>query len=140
MSVASPATASRPLRILYAEDHPVVREVIAEVFASEGHRVTCAADGREAFERFAAQPGGFDLIVTDHQMPYLTGLELAGYLRAADYAGSIVVLTSIEDRAVLEAFAELKVDEILTKPTSLAVLRGVLRRVDRKRSLATAGY
>ncbi len=59
-----------------------------------GHAVEWAADGRGARERWSQHPGGFDWLVTDHDLPGLSGLELVEWLRRANFAGSIIVHAS----------------------------------------------
>jgi CheY-like chemotaxis protein len=66
-------------RILLVEDHAVVRELYATILSGAGYDVTLAADGLEAWERLSAQP--YDLLVTDHAMPNLTGVELLRRVR-----------------------------------------------------------
>jgi len=121
----SPVTA--PLRILYAEDTPELRLVLAELFRNEGHQVTAVASGSEALRAYA-ENDAFDLVITDHRMPGLFGLELLSRLRSAGYRGHVVLHSSLEDDTVLEAYAALHLDAFLPKPSSLAQLRRVLRR------------
>jgi CheY-like chemotaxis protein len=59
------------VRILLVDDEPEVRDVLAELLASEGHRVETAEDGLAALERI--EQGAYDLIVSDLRMPRLDG-------------------------------------------------------------------
>jgi PAS domain S-box-containing protein len=65
-----------PLRILVAEDEPVVRELVLRLLRRAGHSVTGAADGEQALKLAKREPA-FDLLVTDVVMPGMNGRELA---------------------------------------------------------------
>ncbi len=70
----------RPVRILLAEDDDDVRRVLAKALERPKWQVDEAADGEAAW---AAHCGNrYDLIITDHRMPRLTGLELIMRVRA----------------------------------------------------------
>jgi CheY-like chemotaxis protein len=85
---------ARPLHVLCADDNVILGEIMLCLLAREGHWVEQVEDGAKAWDRLSADLGGFDVLVTDHQMPGLTGLELAERLRAAKFPGRIVVHTS----------------------------------------------
>ncbi len=60
--------------ILVIEDHASVRRLLAQVLKDAGYQVCEAATGREGLERFREQP--MDLVITDLEMPEMTGLEV----------------------------------------------------------------
>ncbi len=60
--------------ILVIEDHASVRTLLAQVLKDAGYQVCEAATGREGLERFREQP--VDLVITDLEMPEMTGLEV----------------------------------------------------------------
>jgi PAS domain S-box-containing protein len=67
-----PGIALAGLRILVAEDHPTNRRVIELILGPLGVSLTMAEDGQEAVDAF--QPGLFDLVLMDMQMPRMDGL------------------------------------------------------------------
>ena len=71
-----PLHASRPLSILLVDDDPLVLAGTMAMLEDLGHRVTPAESGAVAL-RLLAEPGGFDLMITDLAMPGMDGLELA---------------------------------------------------------------
>ena len=80
-------------RVLVVEDEPFVREVLAEVLASEGFQVTEAACGDEA-AWLIDRPDPFDLLLTDVHMPgRLDGLAVAARARAKQPDLPIVIVT-----------------------------------------------
>jgi DNA-binding response OmpR family regulator len=66
-------------RILLADDEPHISRMLCERLTREGFEVVCARDGEEAWE--LAQEQTPDLVVTDLQMPVMSGLDLAKALR-----------------------------------------------------------
>lgn len=62
------------LRVLLVEDEVALRQLAVKVLSNHGYRVTCAENGEQAWE--ALQGEEFDLLVTDIQMPKMTGNEL----------------------------------------------------------------
>jgi len=69
-----PAVLGQNLRVLLVEDEVALRLLALKVLSNHGYRVTCAENGEQAWEVLQAQE--FDLLVTDIQMPRMTGNEL----------------------------------------------------------------
>jgi CheY-like chemotaxis protein len=106
---------NRPLRILCADDNSTLGEVMLCLFAKAGHWVEHVDDGLSAWDRISADIGNFDVIVTDHQMPGLTGLEFVELLRQANYSGRIVVHSSVLTAEEIEAYRGFGVESIVMK-------------------------
>jgi len=70
---------SEPRHILIVDDDPAVRELVAETVARAGFRADTAEDGEEGWEALCLT--AYDLIITDNEMPRLTGLDLIKRLR-----------------------------------------------------------
>jgi DNA-binding NtrC family response regulator len=77
--------------ILIAEDEKNIREGLAAALELDGHEVTTAADGNEAFKRF--QKGDIDLVITDLWMPGLSGEELLEKILAESPGIPVIILT-----------------------------------------------
>jgi DNA-binding response OmpR family regulator len=87
--------------ILLADDEPHITHVMARAVRSAGFEVITAEDGEEAFELAAERLP--DLIVTDLQMPYMSGIELAEKLFGRkELAGIPVILLSARGYVVSE--------------------------------------
>ena len=70
------------IRILVADDDPLVREMIAMILEDEGYTVETAEHGAEALKKFNAEES-IGLIVSDMNMPELDGLGLIKAVRDA---------------------------------------------------------
>jgi two-component system, chemotaxis family, sensor kinase CheA len=72
----------KSVKILFAEDTAFFRKHVKSVLDRAGYTVTCVNDGQEAFKRLElAKEGDFDLLLSDIEMPKMTGLELAQAVR-----------------------------------------------------------
>lgn len=107
----------RRLRILCAEDNAMVGDLLVRLLAMVGHQAELAADGLAAWERLSQAPGYFDLLVTDHQMPRMDGLDLVRWLRRTGFPGGIIVHSSALGATEVEAYRALSVDSIIKKAT-----------------------
>ena len=74
-------------RILLAEDDPVLGQLQQSILEAHQHEVVIAEDGEQA--QRALVEGGFDILVTDAQMPKITGVELT----LATFTGISISLT-----------------------------------------------
>lgn len=111
------------LRILAVEDETAVAQLLALVLCGPTSKVTNACNGEDALAKIAADSKPFDIVITDHSMPRMTGLELVRELRARDFGGKIVVLSAHLTQANVQAYEELSVDSMLSKPFDVDELR-----------------
>jgi len=79
------------LRVLAVDDDALVLMNTVAMLEDLGHDVTAAYSAREALE--AMQGRNFDLVVTDHAMPQMTGVQLAGQIREEQPSMPIVLAT-----------------------------------------------
>src|SRR5256714_9552085 len=120
---------SPPLNILLAEDERSVALSISFALNCDDHKIEIVNDGEAALARLSAEPRMFDLLITDNNMPRMTGVELVRRLRDTSFHGKILVLSahlSAENRAAYDA---LGVDGMMSKPFDLHLLRAVIRQI-----------
>ncbi len=97
--------------------------------ARPGWAVECAANGRDALERFADKDrAGFDVLVTDHSMPFVNGLELVRALRQRGFSGPVIVTSANVEPEDRTAYFEAGVLAVLTKPVVVRQLRELVDR------------
>ncbi|MET0603407.1 MAG: ATP-binding protein [Baekduia sp.] len=117
--------------VLLVEDHPVNRQVLAAQLEAIGFRVDSAGDAAEALEHFDG--GRYGLVFTDIQLPHVDGYELARRLRDAERASGrqrtpLLALTASALQGERERCRAVGMDDVVTKPTTMAILAGTLRR------------
>ena len=122
---ADTAAMARPLRVLVADDQPLLCEILTEYLTNDCHSVVTAKDGREALERFSE--GKFDLVITDQVMPEMTGDQLAGAIKTRSPSTPVVLVTG-STQALGKRIGEVT-DYVLNKPVSVIDLRHALVRV-----------
>jgi len=123
------APAIRPLRILYADDMPELRSLIRDMLARQGHSVETVDGGDTALLRLKEANHDFDLIVTDHHMPGINGLELVRRTRQTPFSGKIVVFSSELSDEVHAQYRKFAVDSILPKPIFPATFHHTLEQL-----------
>ena len=104
------------LRILTVEDEPAVTELLALLLGGPAAKVTSATDGWMALMKIGAAKEPFDVIITDHRMPRMNGLDLVRRLRVRKFEGKIIVLSAYLTKENIQAYEELHVDMMFAKP------------------------
>lgn len=119
------------MRILIAEDDPVMLKAIATRLTNDGYEIATVADGQEALKM--CEEFNPDLIITDILMPYTSGLELIGVVKSnLQKKIPILVLSAYgQENTVLEAF-DLGADDFLTKPFNPLELSTRVKRLLKK--------
>ena len=113
------------MRILIAEDDPVIALALTERVRSLGHEpLGPVGDGAQAVvEATATRP---DLYLFDIEMPELDGLEAAAELTARGLGRPVVVITGIDDRGLVERSVATGAGAYLTKPVDTRELEAAI--------------
>ena len=112
-----PAKSQTPLpqRILVVDDDTAIRQLNSEVLIHSGYRVDTAEDGDAGWKVLHAvryAPDSYDLLITDNNMPKVSGVELIEKLRSARMTLPVILATS----AVPMSIEGLQLAAILEKP------------------------
>lgn len=126
------------MKILVAEDEPLMRMAIEARLKKDGYDVTGVSDGREALKLIEQSPP--DLLITDILMPYTSGLELIAIVKTnSAYNLPVIVLSGIgEEATVLEAF-QLGAEDFLTKPFNPSELSVRVKRLLKLHAVSEKG-
>jgi DNA-binding response OmpR family regulator len=111
------------IRILTVEDEPAVAEMVGLLLGGPSAKIFHACDGWMALMKIGAAKEPFDLVITDHRMPRMNGLDLVRRLRVREFAGKIMVLSAHLTPENIQAYEELKVDMLFAKPFDCEELR-----------------
>ena len=86
------AAGSSAGRVLVVDDHLQARQSIADVLRRAGHRVECLASAVEALKRLERE--SFDVVITDLQMPGMSGLEFIRHLERRPHGAQVLMITA----------------------------------------------
>jgi DNA-binding response OmpR family regulator len=124
---AKPATTNPRQRILVVDDNSDTRKLSMDVLTHAGYAVEAAKDGAAGW--VAIQANNYDLVVTDNQMPNLTGLQMIEKLRSAQMEVPVIMATGILPLHEFTRKPWLKPDAMLQKPFSATELVDMVRNV-----------
>jgi two-component system alkaline phosphatase synthesis response regulator PhoP len=115
-----------PKKIIAADDEAHILHIVSMKLRNAGYEVITAVDGEEALD--LCQTEQPDMLITDYQMPYMSGLELCKALRRNDETKAIpaLMLTARGFDIEPDEMAEAGIAAVLAKPFSP---REVLQRV-----------
>lgn len=122
--------------VLVVEDDPSVRQTLVDILEINGYVARTADNGEAGLQ--AAREETPTLIITDIEMPRMTGFELLQQLRRDESLRSIpvVVISAKADRAAMRRGMELGADDFITKPfTEDEVIHSVQTRLEKKELL-----
>jgi putative two-component system response regulator len=104
------------MRILTVDDDDVALELLGDALRSAGHEVESAGNGREALD--VLRRTGCRLVISDWDMPEMTGVELCQRIRALDSRGYVyvILLTSHESPQKVAEGMSAGADDYISKP------------------------
>jgi DNA-binding response OmpR family regulator len=106
-----------------ADDEMAVTTTVALVLRRAGHEVDVAHDGDDAMALVTQRPGRHHIVITDHAMQRVSGLELVMRLQAAGFPGKVLVLSAHLTTQLKDAYLALGVKNFIHKPFDLSELR-----------------
>ena len=121
-----------PNYILVVEDDGEIRRLIAKILTCSGYAVDTAEDGAVAWD--SLQVNDYDLLVTDHNMPKVSGVELLQKLHVAHKVICVIMVSGAIPTSELDSHPWLKIGATLLKPFTpeqlLAVVKNVMPAMD----------
>lgn len=122
-----------PHRILVADDDMAMLRLNAEVLMSAGYEVDAVEDGAAAWQ--ALNAGWYDLLVTDNNMPKVSGVALLDRLRDARMAIPVILVSGLMPKAELERRPQRRPESTLLMPYTAEMFLWTVEEV----LVATAG-
>ena len=116
-------------RILLVDDEESIRGLLKRGLEMDGHAVSTAADGEDGLGRLVESDGGFDVVLTDIRMPAMDGIALAHAAKRAFPDLIVLLMTGFAEQRERAADLQDIVADVLTKPFSIAEVRGAVARV-----------
>ena len=116
-------------KILYIEDHPAQRDIMAQMLELSGYQVAVASDGIEGLEQ--AHAWNPDLVLMDLRMPRMDGFEAIRELRKDPNTAEIpiIAISAWASAKHKERALEAGADEHFTKPVDLSRLLDTISRL-----------
>ena len=120
-------------KLLIVDDEGSLREMLAILLRREGYNVEQADNGAVAFEM--VQQSIYDLIITDIQMPRMTGIELLRQLREQDNEVTVMMVTAFSSTEEAVEAMKLGAYDYITKPFKNDEIRLVIRNALERKQL-----
>ena len=112
----------KDITVLYCEDEDNLREVTGGILKSFTAKQFIAVDGAQGLEYFKEHQDEIDLIITDVNMPNMSGLEMAKEIKAINSNMPIIVATAFSNSEYLLDAIDLGVDKYVLKPVNIKKL------------------
>jgi CheY-like chemotaxis protein len=115
-------------RVLFVDDERGVMESVVLMLKRLGYRVTACLSSIEALTLFKEAPEQYDIVITDHMMPNMTGMELARRLHQHRPGIPVILCSGSSDAAIEAEAGSVGIARFLVKP----VLGSDIARAKRK--------
>ncbi len=129
------ASATSGGHVLVVDDEPFIASVLSSILTRHGYRASVVHSAEEALEKLTNKGPRFDLVLTDHGMPGMNGLQLIAELRGRWPDIPVVLLTGWGETLLQTYVAEALPDKVLGKPINQTDLLDAIAEVLRNRSL-----
>jgi CheY-like chemotaxis protein/anti-sigma regulatory factor (Ser/Thr protein kinase) len=128
---------SEGLKVLLVEDEAINRIACSKLLKKSGYIVTSAVNGQEALDHLSKED--FDLILMDIQMPVMDGMEATKSIRRSSFGGAktnipIIAMTAYAMAGDKEKFLSAGMDDYISKPVDIGILRETIERVMSRQS------
>jgi len=123
-------------RILIVDDNREIRTILEEYLKEEGYLAEGAADGREALTKHLEEP--FDLIITDLNMPGMTGMELIKEISKNEQTVEFIIITAYASLDTAIDAVKAGAYDYLVKPFRIEELKVVIKNAKDKIMLKKA--
>lgn len=116
-------------RILFVDDEKMLVAMVGRMLTGLGYQVETTTDGGEALEMVRRSPERFDLVITDHIMPSLTGLELAERMIEVRHDLPIIMLTAYSEKVTERQAEAAGIRRYVLKPVERSEFSRIIHEV-----------
>jgi signal transduction histidine kinase/CheY-like chemotaxis protein/HPt (histidine-containing phosphotransfer) domain-containing protein len=136
------AAEARSAKLLIVEDHPLNMELLLDFLSPRNYQIRCAKDRREAIQILKNTPEPFDLMISDLEMPFVDGYQLATWVRenAVHCVTPIMALTAHAFEQTRVRCEEHGINDVLTKPFHEKNLFDAIKRCLRNKEGVLTGF
>ncbi len=128
-AVAAEAIELAMTRVLYVDDDDLLVSLVSRLLGRHGYRVTGFRRAQEALQRFRDAPGSFDVVITDFNMPELSGLDIARGVRNIRPDLPVVITSDYISTELQEQADAIGVQHVLYKPDLAKRLLQIVRSI-----------
>jgi len=107
-----------------AEDNALNQKLITTILSKRGHQIKTVCNGKEAVEAFDITP--YDVVLLDHEMPVMNGLEASSVIRLKDPSVPIISMSGYISTEIDDLRRKSGVNRIITKPFTVKTLLTVV--------------
>ena len=122
-----------PVSVLIVDDEPEVVEYLCETFADTGYRIHSETDPQKALLSIAGEP--YDLVITDLQMPGISGLDIIQMVRKTERDTEVIVITGYASIDSAIESIHYGVYDYLQKPFSVDQIFATVNRALEKQQM-----
>lgn len=116
-----------PPRIFVVDDDVQDAERVSQMLRKAGYSVDTETDSGHALRRFTANLDGYDILVSDGNMPHVSGSQLVEGVRKAGFSGKVVMYSGSVSDTDEAAFKRKGADVVLRKPLGVDFLIPTIR-------------
>ena len=136
-SIEKLISVSKGVSLLYVEDDRMLQQETAQLLKNFFEKIDLAQNGEEGLELF--EPGKYEIIITDINMPKVNGVEMVKAIRRKDRHQMIIVISAHDEPHYLIDLINAGVQRFLSKPIDLTELILILNEfcVEHQKRAAT---
>ena len=127
--VTTPAGATEGRHVVYIDDYEAMVFLVGRLLRKQGYRVSTFTSGESALAWMHANPEPIDLLVTDQNMPGMSGLELSQAVMQLRPGQRIAIVSGHVNDKLLADAAALGVQEVMAKQDSMDALGEAIRQL-----------
>ena len=128
-AVTQALTPESAKHILYIDDDEALVSLVTRLLNRRGFRVIGHTNQKEALAALRAEPGAFDLVLTDYNMPGMSGLDVAREVRTIRADLPVAITSGFIDEDLSASATDAGVSEVIFKATSVDEYCAVIQRL-----------